>query len=643
MTDTINTALKWCITSSMEKVLPWKAPSCDGAEQMLHALRGERVSFQIAYLWNGRRKSRGQIRLVQGSAAQAAEHMVAAEAMQSVKHTDAAKKAQAAPLSECADKVSVYIRQVLLSPCAYPCHPGADDGYMDTRPGLYPDLLREIDANGFSLVAGQWRSLWIDLRPGKDVKPGTYVFTFRLEEIHPEAADAGSDSEGSILAEATIRLQVLGADLPDVPIPHTEWFHCDALANYYHVDVFSERHWELIENFVRTAVDHGCNMLLTPLFTPPLDTAVGGERRTVQLVDVEVVDDVQHHCGAAGSLDIHDLGAQRSQNVQNPDAQGSQDVQDPATFTYRFSFEKLERWVEMARRCGIRYFEMSHLFTQWGAGHAPKIVALVNGKEEKIFGWETQAAKEGYSRFLHLFLAELDKELHKLGIAQDCFFHISDEPSIDHLESYKAAKAIVDDQLKEYRIIDALSDFTFYQTGIIKEPVCGEDHLPAFLENRPEKLWTYYCTAQHTAVPNRFIAQYGCRTRILGILLYKYQIDGFLQWGYNFYNSEYSLYPIDPYNCTDADGAFPSGDPFLVYPGKNGMPESSIRLMLMDEAFADLRAMTLLEQLTDRQTVLACLYEEEVGELRFDKFPHDAEYIRDVRERINRKIYSVLE
>ena len=28
-------------------------------------------------------------------------------------------------------------------------------------------------------------------------------------------------------------------------------------------------------------------MLLTPVFTPPLDTAVGGERRTVQLVDVK--------------------------------------------------------------------------------------------------------------------------------------------------------------------------------------------------------------------------------------------------------------------------------------------------------------------------------------------------------------------
>ena len=42
---------------------------------------------------------------------------------------------------------------------------------------------------------------------------------------------------------------------------------------------------------------------------------------------------------------------------------------------YTFSFEKLERWLELCERCRIRYLEFSHLFTQWGAGHAPKIMA----------------------------------------------------------------------------------------------------------------------------------------------------------------------------------------------------------------------------------------------------------------------------
>ena len=102
------------------------------------------------------------------------------------------------------------------------------------------------------------------------------------------------------------------------------------------------------------------------------------------------------------------------------------------------------------------------------------------------------------------------------------------------------------------------------------------------------------------------------------------------------------MYPIDPYQVTDSDGAFPSGDPFLVYPGPDGIPEESLRIMLIDEAFADLRAMKLLESLTDRETVLSCLEEESAGEITFKEYPRCAEYIARVRENVNKRIASVL-
>lgn len=46
----------------------------------------------------------------------------------------------------------------------------------------------------------------------------------------------------------------------------------------------------LIGNYMDAAVKCGVNMILTPVLTPPLDTAVGTERPTVQLVDIEVRD-----------------------------------------------------------------------------------------------------------------------------------------------------------------------------------------------------------------------------------------------------------------------------------------------------------------------------------------------------------------
>ena len=53
----------------------------------------------------------------------------------------------------------------------------------------------------------------------------------------------------------------------------------------------------------------------------------------------------------------------------------------------------------MADRNGVKYFEISHLFTQWGAKHAPKIMGCFKGEYVKLFGWETKAESQGYRNF----------------------------------------------------------------------------------------------------------------------------------------------------------------------------------------------------------------------------------------------------
>ena len=114
----------------------------------------------------------------------------------------------------------------------------------------------------------------------------------------------------------------------------------------------------------------------------------------------------------------------------------------------------------------------------------------------------------------------------------------------------------------------------------------------------------YYRTGQWKEVSNRFMAMPSARTRILGVQLYLYKISGFLHWGFNFYNSQYSIKHINPYAVTDAGEAFPSGDAFLVYPGEGGVPEESIRLMLMQQVMQDVRAFELLESLVGRERSL---------------------------------------
>ena len=133
----------------------------------------------------------------------------------------------------------------------------------------------------------------------------------------------------------------------------------------------------------------------------------------------------------------------------------------------------------------------------------------------------------------------------------------------------------------------------------------------------------------------------GQRTRILGFQLFKYDIRGFLQWGFNFYNSQFSTHPVNPFLSNDGDGFSPAGDCFQVYPGDNGMPIESVRMMHMNEAVCDMRALELLASLIGKEEAVR-LMEENIEPIEFDKYPRSAAYLLETRKRINRAIIQNL-
>lgn len=483
------------------------------------------------------------------------------------------------------------VRQI---PVLFPTygHDFTDDNYLRKTPGLYPDLLEPPHYRGrIQLTSGVLHSVWITIAPEGKLEAGEHTLTVRITNDKDEE-----------LAAHTLTLRMIDASLPEHGMILTQWFHCDCLASYYQVPVFSERHWEIIGNYLRTAVEYGQNMILTPLFTPPLDTEVGGERLTVQLVDVTL------------------------------NADGS----------YSFGYDKLDRWVALCHACGMRYFEMSHLFTQWGAAHAPKIVARVNGEEKRIFGWDTDAAGEEYAAFLKAFLPSLVEHLKALGIDQNCKFHLSDEPNGGCVEQYRHAKAVVSEALADYEIMDALSSFDFYRDGLVSLPIPSNDHIEPFLEAGVEGLWTYYCCVQGKGVSNRFIAMPSWRNRALGMQCFKYDIAGFLHWGFNFYNNMYSVDAINPYLDTEGEQQVPAGDSFMVYPAPDGTTLPSIRLMVFREGLEDLAAMKLCAEKKGKAAVVAAM-EAVFGDIRFDRCPTTAEQMLFVRAAVDAMLQSACE
>ena len=468
----------------------------------------------------------------------------------------------------------------------------ADDNYERFTPGLYPDVLSPLPYGGKVNARVLFPSaVWVDLDVPADAT------AIGESEIRIELLD----DAGEIAGAASITVELIDAVLPEQTLIMTQWFHADCLANYYDVDVWSEKHWKIVENFARVAHKNGINMLLTPTFTPPLDTNIGGERLTTQLVDVTVT--------------------------------GGK---------YSFGFDKLDRWVDMCDRIGIKYFEIAHLFTQWGAKHAPKVMATVDGEYKRIFGWETDAQADEYVSFLRQFLTAFLAHMKKNGNDKRCYFHISDEPVKEQIESYCKAKASIADLLDGYVTMDALSDYPFFEQGIVTTPISNINSIASFVDKGIPNLWAYYCCGECSRVSNRLIAMPSCRNRSIGMQLYKYDIVGFLQWGYNFYSNQGSSDTVDPYTNGSGDSWVPSGDTLSVYPGFKGTALESIRLAVFHHALEDMRAMQLAETLYSKEEVLREIEEIFGEELTFYTCAKNAQTMLKIRERINEMIKAKL-
>ena len=429
------------------------------------------------------------------------------------------------------------------------------------------------DDETLNLSATATKALLLCVNEDKTVlAAGSYPMTVKVTSL----------GDGSVLAEETAELTVIEALLPlddELTLYYTDWFHADCLCDTYGVTPYSEEFYRIFRSLIRTAVKHSMNTLLLPAFTPPLDTLIGRERMNVQLVDV-----------------TKDGG-------------------------WKFGFERMRRYVREAKACGIRYFEHCHLFTQWGAQHAPAI--YLGGK--RIFGWDTDIVKDGYADFLKAYIPAFLRFAKEEGIEEKMVFHVSDEPSASCEESYRLAADCVKELLKGHVVADALSDYVYYEKGLVGTPIVDFSAAGSFVGNCPH-FWLY-----HTGVP-RTIPAIPAVTRAIGVQMYMANAEGFLHWGVNYYYDRLSVGRFDPVSQPDGYKGIP-GVSYLCYPGRDGNTIPSIREKYMDEAMSDFRALKLLEKKLGREKTLALC--EESGITPELKNTPAREALIDLRRKIN--------
>lgn len=460
-----------------------------------------------------------------------------------------------------------------------------DGGYLTYDEGLMPDILTPVEFKNNSVVSGNGiHNFWIEVTVPKDTPAGKVQLKINF---------TARDFKNEIVAEETdvLNITVKEKNLPKQSLVFTQWLHTDCIAAVHNCEVYGEKHWEYIDKYIKSAVELGINMIYTPVVTPPLDTLFGNERLNVQLVKVT----------CSGGV-------------------------------YDFDFSLLKRWLEICVKNGVEYIEISHLFSQGGAKYSPNIYANVNGKEERIFGWDINADDLRYKKFLEQLLPKLVEAVKEFYPEDKIYFHISDEPTDEHLQAYEYAYSAVKPYIGNCHTFDALSHYDFYKNGLVEIPVCNTLSIEPFIENKVESLWAYYCCGGYL-ISNRFLAMPAYRNRVIGLQVYKFGIKGFLHWGFNYYYGCGSLYTIDPYTTTSCDKGFPSGDPFSVYPHKNG-PLKSMRAVVFREALQDICICRMLEGKIGREEVVKMIDTFAGGELTFKKFPAEVMYVPNLIEKM---------
>jgi hypothetical protein len=401
-------------------------------------------------------------------------------------------------------------------------------------PGLVPDPL--FPDNNWVIGPRETQPFWITIRVPANAKPGPHELKVRF--------DLGNGKHEDLIATLDVSELVIK---PRHDFPVTHWWRAEAIWDYYKTGMWEDpRLWTLMEAYLRDYVDHGNDVIFVPVFFSRRETF----KRPAQLLKVT----------------------------------------SPSAGKYEFDWTEVQRFVDLARKCGIERFEWPHLWIYWGVENPIRVYTWQSGKAEMLWPPDTGATSETYLAFLRQFLPQFHDFLKRNDLLEKSYFHLSDEPGSDkHVANYKRARAVLDELAPWMggRIMDALSDIRYGREHLTDIPIPMVNAAQRYIdEGIPH--WVYYCCAPRGRWLNRFMDTPLPKVRMSGWLFYRLGAKGFLHWGYNYWHFMESERITDPFTmATGGDWpGIPHGDPFVVYPGRDG-PIDSLRWEVFAESLQD--------------------------------------------------------
>jgi hypothetical protein len=174
---------------------------------------------------------------------------------------------------------------------------------------------------------------------------------------------------------------------------------------------------------------------------------------------------------------------------------------------------------------------------------------------------------------------------------------VFDEPTDEYVERYKLTVQLMKSMKPDLKILEAT--MTVSLAGIVDcwcPQVQDYQHNASFFEERRvagDEVWVYTCLVPGGPWINRLVDQERLRQVYVGWACAKYDLQGFLHWGFNMHRGK----PFEELvRQHGGDNNFlPAGDSHIVYPGKSG-PLSSQRFEAHRIGMEDYELLYLLKK-----------------------------------------------
>lgn len=349
----------------------------------------------------------------------------------------------------------------------------------------------------------------------------------------------------------------------------SNWYRLDNIAAQHHVEMFSEEHWRLIEKYA---------------------DLMARTRQTHFWIPNEI-----------------------------------REISRGADGKFNFDFTRTKRLIDLFLSKGFTHIEGNLIYRR---NHFSDTTFVVDILDETV-----PALSEKAYEFVSQYLTAWRAFLAENGWLDKLCQHVGDEPTDACKEEYRMLSGIVRKFLPGVPLMEAVETFDLDGAVDIWIPKNNyfDEHRDKFerIRGNGEMLWFYTCCYPGGKYLNRLWDMPLIRTRLLHWGNYRYDLRGYLHWGFNWCDLD-----KDPFNQTDI--LFPPGDTHISYPA-GAEVWGSMRLEAMRAGVEDYELLLQLSRVDKGRADDLCRFVL----LEFDAPNEDVFVFEGVREKILQRLGSV--